>query len=317
MMKEPDSGNRLTNSVRPKVSVLMPAYGQAAYISDAIKSVMGQTYDNWELAIVDDGSPDKVESIVAPYLQDHRIRFYHTANRGVSAARNYAASVTDGDLIISLDADDILAPDYIEKCVARMEEHPEIKVVYSQWRFFGESSYTVPLAPCGYRDLLTSNRIYCSAMCRRVDFARIGGFDEKMLTGYEDWEFWIRLLNPFTEESLRNDENSESDNKTLIESFGCASGNYCSESDERLYMIEEPLFFYRIKKVSRSKSADLDGRKEKCHAYIYAKHQSIYEKMFPDMLSRLVELNNLRRKCDKWRRRNIFSRIWHALIGIF
>ena len=293
-----------THIPMPKIAVLMPAYGQSAYITEAIESLQRQTLTDWELAIVDDGSPDDVADVVAPFLSDERIRFYHTPNRGVSAARNYAASMTTAPYIVALDADDVIAPDYLKRCFVELESNPELKVAYSDWKFFGAAHATPKLCYNGYRDLLLSNSIFCSAMVRRLDFERFGGFDERMLIGYEDWEFWIRLLAPgdCPESPEINAEVSPTDIQV-------------EATDIRVRQITAPLFKYRIKKQSRSKSADQDGRMTQCYSYIYDKHRNIYDRAFPDMLSLLVELKNLRRREEKWRKRSIFSRLWYAIRG--
>lgn len=130
----------------PLVSVIMPAYGQAEYIAESLDSVIRQTYGNWEVIVVDDGSPDNVAGIVEAYsVSDSRIKFFHTENRGVSAARNFAVRQTSGEYILPLDADDTIEPTYLEKCVARFVEYPETDVVYCMWRFFGETTETPKL----------------------------------------------------------------------------------------------------------------------------------------------------------------------------
>lgn len=264
----------------PKVSVLMPAYRQAEYIAEALDSLIAQSYRNWEVAVVDDGSPDDVASVVAPYAEkDPRIRFYHTENHGVSAARNYAASVTDGELIIPLDADDRFHPDYVARCVECFLADPQLSVCYCRWRFFGRTKYTPGLEYSGYDSLLIDNSIFCSAMYRRSDFERIGGYDVAIPFGFEDWEFWIRML---------------------------ASGG-------KVAQIPEELFYYRIKKKSRS--TELEDRKRECLRYIYAKHKALYDLHFPDFLSDMQELSRYRRRLAKWPRRSFPSRLWHAIRG--
>lgn len=266
----------------PLVSVLMPAYNQAEYIKDALDSLLNQTYRNWEVAVVDDGSPDNVSEIVQSYAEkDLRIRFYHTENHGVSEARNFAASVTGGEYIIPLDADDKFEPEYIEKCVNAFIEDPELSVVYCNWKMFGETDRTPPLKYRGYRDLLISNSIFCSAMYCRSDFDRAGGYDTQIPYCFEDWELWIRLLN----------ENS------------------------KVYQIPETLFLYRIKRVSRSTEAKVENNHKITQAYIFNKHKDLYFQYFSDYISAQQEIRHLRYRNEKWERRSLISRIWHAVKG--
>lgn len=274
---------------KAKVAVVMPAYNQANYISEALDSLLAQTFKDWECAVVDDGSPDNVAEIVKKYAEsDSRIRFYHTENRGVSAARNYAAGVTSAPYILPLDADDRLHPEYLTACLEEFQKNPEARVVYGDWKFFGRTSYTPTLKYSGYRDLLMSNRIHCSGMYHREDFERIGGYDEKIPFGYEDWEFWIRMLAPKPDEEVPGQ---------VIE-------------------IPRRLFFYRIKDQSRSADIErLAEQKRECFRYIYQKHSDVYNRFFPDMLSILSEHAEYNRRFSKWERRSLPSRLWHAITG--
>ena len=109
----------------PLVSIIMPAYKQAEYVAEALDSVTKQSYSNWEVIVVDDGSPDNVAEIVEKFARaDKRIKFLHTGNKGVSAARNRAVAESSGCYILPLDADDTIEPSYIEKCVKRFLDSP-------------------------------------------------------------------------------------------------------------------------------------------------------------------------------------------------
>lgn len=268
----------------PLVSVLMPAYAQAEYVAEALDSLLVQTYADWEVAVVDDGSPDNVADIVAPYVaKDSRVRFYHTENHGLSGTRNFAARNTSGKYIVALDADDVLAPQYLERCVAALEKDSCVKVAYTDWQFFGASRKTPRLRYKGYRSLLINNDIYCTAMYRREDYDRVGGYDEKIPHGFEDWELWLRIL----------DENA-------VVAF-----------------IPERLFRYRIKTVSMSTQLHGRERREETCAYIYDKHRDKYDAFFGNRLSELQRLDALEYRLDKWRRRSVWSRLWYAITGRF
>ncbi len=266
----------------PLVSVLMPAYNQAEYVSEAIESLLTQTYTNWELAIVDDGSPDNVAEVVKKYTDsDPRIKFYHTENGGVSAARNYAAAQTSGELILPLDADDTFDPEYMELCVKIFREDPSVKVVYCNWQMFGDRTDSSPLGYNGYADLLTSNTIFSAAMYHREDFNRIGGYDTQIPFGFEDWDFWISLLDP----------------------------------DSEVYQIPRKLFNYRIKDASRSSDVNVENNQRITREYIYKKHINDYMLCFPDFIDILRRLQYLERRNEKWKKRSLPSRLWHAVKG--
>lgn len=237
----------------PLVSVVMPAYNQADYIRDAINSVLNQSYQNWELIVVDDGSPDNVAEVVGSF-SDTRIRFIHTENRGVSAARNLAISKANAEYILPLDADDTIEPSYMEKCIDRFLTHPSTDVVYCKWHYFGSASHTPKLLPYeNYQSILTENRLFVSAMYRRPRWLEIGGYDELMLTGLEDWEFWIRYLN----------ENSV------------------------VWQIPERLFNYRIKPHSRNVVGNSGMKGFDTELYILTKHKEKYHRLLGSPLRSL------------------------------
>lgn len=113
---------------KPLVSIIMPAYNAAAYISEAINSVIKQSYTNWELLVINDGSTDETEAIVLSY-NDDRIKYYYQSNLGVSAARNKGLMATKGDFFCFLDADDYLTPNSITSRVKLFQNNPEAGIV--------------------------------------------------------------------------------------------------------------------------------------------------------------------------------------------
>lgn len=262
------------------VSIIMPAYNQAQYISEAIESVWQQTCQSWELIIVDDGSPDNVAEVVAPYCKkDERIKFYHTENHGVSAARNFAVTKSNGEFILPLDADDTIEPTYLEKCLQYFTEHPETDVVYCKWRYFGDEHKTPKLSYKGYAELLQANSIFVSAMFRKSAFGAIEGYDENMRQGLEDWEFWIRFL---------------------------------SESSV-VHQIPEPLFNYRIKKVSRNSEAKEERRSYDIEMYVMAKNRDIYLSMFGRPIQYISEAQKYKRKYyNLW-----YKKLWYKCASLF
>lgn len=230
----------------PAVSVLIAAYGQEKYLSEALESLQRQIHSDWEAIIVDDGSPDGVADIARRFAaSDSRINFFHTGNHGVSAARNFAAQKARGEYVVCLDADDLFLPEYLAKCLATFANNPEAKVVYAEWKFFGDNTHTPSLGYTNFRSELLNNAIHVSAMMRRTDFLATGGFDCGMRTAMEDWEFWIRALR-----NVRPDQ---------------------------IILIKEPLFLYRQKVRSRNNSGIIDyERYEKLQRYIFEKHRDTY-----------------------------------------
>ena len=111
----------------PRVAVIVPAYGVAHLVGEALRSLRAQTLGEWECGVIDDGAPDDVAGAVAPYLADPRIRFLATDNRGVGAARNRAIAATSAPYLTLLDGDDLLRPRYLDRCVAALDADPEAR----------------------------------------------------------------------------------------------------------------------------------------------------------------------------------------------
>lgn len=188
----------------PRVAVIVPAYGVAHLLGEALDSLLAQTFTQWECIVVDDGARDDVAGAVQPYLADPRIKFLATPNRGVSSARNSAIAECSAPLIALLDGDDRFRPDYLARTVTALESQPELRLVTVNALIFG----AVPRErPCfegkqGKGDGTTgtladvldrSFGVYIGTTFRRADFEKVGGFDTSMAQS-EDLDLWVRLM---------------------------------------------------------------------------------------------------------------------------
>ena len=179
----------------PTVSVMIPYYNCKEYIVETIQSVLSQSHQNFEIIIVDDGSDPEHADYLKGFLADKpAIRYAVQNNQGVAAARNHAARLAGGKYFLFLDSDDLILPDYIEKCLTVLENNPDCKLVYPLAEYFDaqEGLWNLPDYD-GLESLLKGNRIPIISMHRAEDFVSLGGFDEN-LTTHEDWDLWIRLL---------------------------------------------------------------------------------------------------------------------------
>lgn len=179
----------------PTVSVMIPYYNCKEYIVETIQSVLSQSHQNFEIIIVDDGSDPEHADYLKGFLVDKpAIRYAVQNNQGVAAARNHAARLAGGKYFLFLDSDDLILPDYIEKCLTVLENNPDCKLVYPLAEYFDaqEGLWNLPDYD-GLESLLKGNRIPIISMHRAEDFVSLGGFDEN-LTTHEDWDLWIRLL---------------------------------------------------------------------------------------------------------------------------
>lgn len=186
---------------RPKVSVILPTYNRAHLIRRAIDTVLSQTYGDFELIVVDDGSTDDTKEIVKS-VQDPRLRFVqHTENRGGSAARNTGIGMARGDYIAFQDSDDEWSLDKLARQVETMERSaPEVGVVYSGFWLIhdGRTSY-IPYPRISresgriHSELLRENFVTTpSILVKKASLLKSGLFDER-LPRLQDWEIAIRL----------------------------------------------------------------------------------------------------------------------------
>ena len=188
----------------PRVAVIVPGYGVAHLVGEALASLQAQSLAEWECVVIDDGAPDDVAAAVVPFLGDPRIRFIATGNYGVSAARNTAIAATSAPLIALLDGDDRFRPDYLATMAALLEGEPAIGLATCNALLFGAlprerlcftrrqgrgDGVTGSLA-----DVLDrSFSVYIGTTFRRADFTAAGGFDPSM-SHAEDLDLWVRLL---------------------------------------------------------------------------------------------------------------------------
>lgn len=187
-----------------KVSIITPAYNAERLISETIRSVLAQTYPDWEMIIVDDGSKDKTAELVRNYCaQDSRIRLIQQPNGGSSNARNHGLRNATGRYIALLDSDDLWDPDFLEEMIRFMNEKNAL-VAHSSLRFIDEKSNPVfrpyicrPLVT--YKNMLVTDHIACLAALYDSSKTGIVFLHEEMKSILDDYAYWldvIRLAGP-------------------------------------------------------------------------------------------------------------------------
>ena len=139
--------------MQPLISICMPAYNAELYIAEAIRSVIDQTYKNWELIIVNDGSTDHTQDIVAEFEINKRINSFVITNGGAARARNIAYNHCRGDYILFFDADDILSLNFLQTQLAKALANPDASVLADWGRFYNNESATVAVEPVMYSEL--------------------------------------------------------------------------------------------------------------------------------------------------------------------
>jgi len=177
------------------VSIVMPTFNGSRYIDEAIASVIAQTHQDWELIIVDDGTPDGPPSNIDRWAAtDSRIRtFAHQTNQGLPAALNTGARMIHGDYFTWLSDDDILRPDALETMVSFLTSRPDIDAVYTDYTEIDESGRPLGRVTVGDADLLgVSNPIGVCHLRRAAVFDTVGYYAQDFFLA-EDLDMWIRL----------------------------------------------------------------------------------------------------------------------------
>jgi predicted O-linked N-acetylglucosamine transferase (SPINDLY family)/glycosyltransferase involved in cell wall biosynthesis len=202
------------------VSVIIPCYKQAEFLGEAVESVNAQTYSNWEIIIVNDGSPDDTSAVAQSLILQHptrTIRLIEKANGGLADARNAGIRFARGDFVLPLDADDKIDPTFLAKTVALLEQNPKIAIAYTDWVYFGAYTRNRAAIDYDFKRMCTKENLFtCTSLFRRKAWEVTRGYNPNMTKGAEDWDFWIS----------------------------------CGEKGFIGQRISEPLFFYRAKDVS-------------------------------------------------------------------
>lgn len=220
------------------VSVVIPCHNSGSTITQTVTSVHFQTWSNIEIIVIDDGSTDQGTIKALEALKGVCLVRQH--NAGLPAARNAGFKVASGAYILPLDADDWLEPAAIEQLMGSLRENPAASFAYSYIQLEGEATGILAKPYNFFEQLFLNQMPYC-LLLRRSVWESVGGYDESMDRGYEDWEFNIRL--------------------GVAGYFG--------------YVVQQPLFHYRVSSggMLLSKSNRLHGA---LWAEIQRKHKGIF-----------------------------------------
>lgn len=201
-----------------RVSIVIPCYNAGECLIEAVQSALDQTYEDVEIIIVDDGSNDERTLEILAEAQWPGATVIRQANGGPSVARNRGVSAATGQYILPLDADDRIHPSYVAKAVAVLKDDAKVGIVYCKAEKFGVEEGVWQLPPYTLNELVIDNVIFCTGLYRKSDWSLVGGYNESLRHGMEDYEFWIKLVHLGRE----------------------------------VHQIDELLFFYRVQKSSRT-----------------------------------------------------------------
>lgn len=231
------------SDLSPVISIIVPCYNQAQYLPETLQTVLEQAYANWECIIVNDGSPDNTEEVALEWCgKDDRFKYLKKENGGLSDARNYGIKHSLGKYILPLDSDDKISKDYTREAIEILEKDPAIKLVFCRAQLFGGDNQEWELLPYTYENLLfVRNCIYCSAIYKREDYNKTVGYNVNMIYGWEDYDFWISLLN----------------------------------KDDKVVKLDKIHFFYRTKDVSM-RTLITKEKEDYLRLQIFKNHQELY-----------------------------------------
>lgn len=228
-----------------KVSVIIPCFNHGKYVDEAVNSILKQTYQDFEIIIIDDGSTDSFTIKKLKSYNKPKTKVIRTKNNGLPAARNKGIQEAKGEYILTLDADDKFDSSFLKKAVKILDNNQKIGVITCMIKTFGLLDQIWYPKGGGIQDFLIENNCCSSALFRKACWSEVGAYDEKMKNGCEDWNFWI----------------------------GVTARGW------RIYCIKEPLFFYRVSKNAMHIGSD-EKRPELVrqivinNKHVYQKHVS-------------------------------------------
>jgi glycosyltransferase involved in cell wall biosynthesis len=254
-----------------KISVIIPCFNHGLYINEAINSVINQSYSNWEIIVINDGSTDnETINILNSIVETEKIKILNTANSGLASARNIGVKYSSGEFILPLDADDKIGSEFLQKAIDIISNNSNIKIVFSFAEYFGKKSGLINLPDYSFDQMLRQNLIFCTALFRRTDFDKVNGYNVNMLYGWEDWDLWLSILN----------------------------------NGGEVKRIPEVLFYYRQHDVSMLSSIDKSIEKRQyLENKLIENHLNLYKSFFKEPLSLLRrhdELLKERDSFDRW-----------------
>jgi glycosyltransferase involved in cell wall biosynthesis len=227
--------------IKPRISIIVPCYNQGRFMRETLDCLKQQTIEQWECVIVNDGSTDDTLTIAQEYVAaDPRYILVDKPNGGLADARNAGIKASHGKYILPLDSDDLIGETYTKEATEFLDQHPDVTLVYSRVKYFGDRNDEWILPKYSYEGLLLENSIFCSCVYRRSDYDKTCGYNTNMKGGLEDWDFLLSLLN-------RN---------------------------SKVYQIPKVLFYYR--KHGKTMISEARKQKKELHNKIISNHREIF-----------------------------------------
>ena len=177
---------------KPLISIVIPCYNNKKYIRTTVNSALNQDYAPKEVIVVNDGSTEDIRSELNDLISYGKISYFEKDNGGASSARNYGIEMSRGKYILTLDSDDIILEDTISSLFEVNGDNEN--VIVSPWlTYFGDDNPSVWKPSPPTNNIIHHNNTPSSSLYSKKLWSIIGGYDENMKKGFEDWEFWIRM----------------------------------------------------------------------------------------------------------------------------
>lgn len=228
---------------------------------EMLESVLSQSFGEYEVIIVNDGSTDSTKEIL-DHIHHEKVTVLHTSNCGPATARNTGIAAARAPVILNLDADDKIAPTFLEKAYKIFEANPSVGIVYSEQRLFGARSGRFDLPPYSLAAMLKDNVIPSQAFFKKSDWREVGGYSDEFIYGLEDYDFWLSII----------------------------------ELGKEVYKLPEELVFYRTySKLSHCRSGRRKKHRRKMMSALltlFRRHEKLYQ-TYPEQYKRMVELKYL------------------------
>lgn len=232
---------------KPLISVIVPCFNDGKYIQECLNSIHEQAYANYEIIVINDGSTEISTNEIISKINHPKIIVLQTKNQGPSNARNQAIRSSNGKYILPLDADNKVGETFISKAIDLLEKNSETKVVNCNIVFFGGKKGIQVFPNFTIEKLICENIIECASVYRRSDFDQTIGYNPNMKEGFEDWDFWLSLL----------------------------------ENGGGVYKLDLAEIYYRVKKSSRNNSISSEQFR-RLRRQIYNNHKELFSKYLLD-----------------------------------
>lgn len=261
------------------LSIVIPCYNDPSFIGTAVNSALKQSWGNKEIIVVDDGSSSETKKVLKSF-DPQKVRLITQNNQGPSAARNNGIRAARGKYILVLDSDDFFEPEFSKRAIDVLNAKPDVKLVSCYGRWFSSIRSSVIHKPAGGNldNFLYECGAFGSGMFLKNHWETAGGYDEEMRLGFEDWEFYIRLL----------------------------------QGGGLVYVIPEVLFHYQNRINSRNSIAN--EKKYEIWKYIFLKHSQLYKNDFERFVTKLTFLLQQQEKQNIRDRKKLDFRIGYYLL---